>query len=296
MRKLIRSFINTLGYDVVKTNKWTEKSKKKAIVRVGNYDILMPPNNLQIHNYKNIPNLNIDLAKLAKTIATKYSNLCVIDVGANVGDTIAVIKSEIDIPIIAIEGDNTSYQFLEINSKKFNQITVINSFLGETQSEINVNIEKKGWNNTLVPDANAATKITLQTLDSILLVNGLQTRNNKLLKIDTEGFDTIILRGCKKLLEQNKPVVYFEFNAENMKAIGEDGIKTLLGMKTFGYASVLIFDGLSNLIVSTTLHDKALLVQLNNYIHNDSALVRFYDICVFHEEDFDLVEQFLKYF
>lgn len=295
MKKIIRNFINKFGYDFVKTEKWIEKNKhKKVLVKVGKFDILMPGNNPQILNYKNIPTLNIQLGILADCVAQKYNNLNMIDVGANVGDTIAIVKSKIDIPIIAIEGDNTSYQFLETNSKQFQNLSLIKAYLGEEKNTIGVDVEKSGWNNTIVPNSNSKNQITLDTLDNILEKQNLLHNNLKLLKIDTEGFDTIILRGCNEILKKHKPIIYLEFNGENMRANGENGIATILNLKQFGYKNILIFDGLSNLILSTNLENEKLLLQLNNYIFTEGAILPYFDICIFHNEDSDLSDTFVS--
>jgi FkbM family methyltransferase len=295
MKKIIRKLFNVVGYDIVKTNDWDKKSKnKKVLVRVGNFDILMPSNNPQISNYKNTPDLNIELAILAKAVAKKYPDLVLIDIGANVGDTIAVVKSFIDLPIIAIEGDVTSLKFLELNAVNFKNITIINTFLGESKQIVKADIEKQGWNNTIIPNFLAKTELYVNTLDNILEENNLNAINSKLLKIDTEGFDTIILRGCNKLLTEKKPVIYLEFNAQNMKAIGENGIDTILSLKQFGYNDIFIFDGLSNLILSTTLQNEILLLQLDKYLRKNNAINPFFDICIFHTNDDDLAKEFLN--
>ena len=295
MKKLFRKFINKYGYDIVKTAEWSEINKhKKIVVPVGSYSILMPANNPQVFNYVSIPNLNEELAYLAQIVANKYSDAVLIDVGANVGDTVAVVKSKINIPIIAIEGDATSYSFLQENVKQFENITTINNFLGEQMQTVPVDVEKKGWNNTIIPNNEASTTIQLNTLDNILADHNLSTANCKLLKIDTEGFDTIILRGCYKLLSTHKPVLYIEYNAANMQAIGEDGFTTLLNLTQFGYHHIFIFDGLSNLLFYTHLNDKSNLAQLNNYLHKKNAIIPFFDICIMHANDEDICHVLLN--
>jgi FkbM family methyltransferase len=296
MKKIIRKLANKFGYDFIKTNEWSEKNiTKKVSVRVGNYDILMPGNNQQIVNYKNIPDLNIQLGHLAECVAKKYPDVTLIDVGANVGDTIAIIKTNIDLPIIAIEGDDTSFQFLEMNTKQFKNISLVKAFLGETKETIGVDIEKSGWNNTIIPNASGKKKIILDTLDNTLENLKLNRGNLKLLKIDTEGFDTIILRGCNNILKNNKPVIFFEYNGENMKKNGENGLETILNLKKVGYHQILIFDGLSNLILSTNLDNEALLLQLHNYVHKKGAMIPFFDICIFHSEDTNIANDFVNF-
>jgi FkbM family methyltransferase len=295
MKKIIRKLANKFGYDFIKTKDWGLKNINKSIsVKVGDYNILMPGNNQQIVNYKNIPDLNSQLAILAACIAKKYPDVTIIDIGANVGDTIAVVKTIIDLPIIAIEGDDTSFKYLELNAKQFRNINLIKAFLGESRKTMSVTVEKSGWNNTIIPNSNGEKEIIIETLDEVLVEKKLNTGNFKLLKIDTEGFDTIILRGCKKTILNNKPVLYFEYNGENMNAIGENGFDTLLQLRDYGYNDIYIFDGLQNLIMATTLGNENTLKQLHNYAHTNTAMITYFDICMFHSEDAILAGEFLK--
>src|SRR5258706_12070673 len=118
MRRLIRKFLNRFGYDIVKTDDWyIPKSELKNSIRVGNYPIKMPGNNTLLRTYRLYPDFNSLIGRLAVLLAKKYPGMTVIDIGANVGDTIAILKSGNDVPIIGIEGDDISYQYLEENTK-----------------------------------------------------------------------------------------------------------------------------------------------------------------------------------
>jgi FkbM family methyltransferase len=252
----------------------------------------MPGNNPQISLYKYYPTSNTQLARLAKLVTSKYNDASMIDVGANVGDTIAVVRSQVNIPIIAIEGDAFSYSFLQKNVTQFNDVVILSQFLGEEKKELFVSMDKEGWNNTIIPDEQGTKKLDLKTLDEVLIENKLEQRNIKLLKIDTEGFDTIILRGCKKTISKDHPVLYFEYNGENMNKIGEDGLSTLLSLKAYGYSSIHIYDCINNLVMVTTLDDSDTLRQLHEYAHKKESMIPYYDICLFHNNDSDLSKRF----
>jgi FkbM family methyltransferase len=293
MKEFIRKIINGFGYDIVKYNVHSpDKANKTIPVKVGNYTILMPGNNPLISLYKYQPDSNIQIADLAAIVVKKYKDAVMIDTGANVGDTVAVVKSLIELPIIAIEGDTFSYSFLEKNAAQFKDVILLNAFLGEEQKQIAVTMGKDGWNNTIIPDEKGARQLDIKTMDELLFEESLFHKNIKLLKIDTEGFDTIILRGCRKLLETHKPVLFFEYNGENMKAIKENGYATLINLKNYGYTRVHIYDCINNLILITSLENEDVLKQLDKYAQLENSMIKYYDICVFHENDTDLSTKF----
>lgn len=294
MRQFIRSLLNKVGYDIVKVNVHSaSKAHKISKVKVGSFFVDMPGNNMQISNYKYVPDANSQLGRLSACIGKKYPSLAVIDIGANVGDTIAIIKSAIDVPVIGIEGDDIAYRFLEKNTGQFQNITLIREFLGEKKETIHVSLEKSGWNTTIVPSEQSEQVVTLKTLDEILEEHQLCNATLKLLKIDTEGFDTIILRGAGTLLEKQKPVVYFEYNRSNMEAIREDGLSTLLALEKFGYYSVIFFDNHGRYVLTADIKDHALIRQLHNYADEKKSGIAYYDICLFHESDTDIASQFI---
>jgi FkbM family methyltransferase len=295
MKKIIRKFLNLFGYDFTKINMYSaSKAGKTVNVQVGNYTILIPGNNAQISLYKNDPAANSQMARLAKLIFTKYTNSTMTDIGANVGDTIAVVRTQTAIPIIAIEGDSFSYSFLQKNAAQFKEVHLISEFLGEEKKEIKVTIEKEGWNNTIIPSVDGANTIKLKTLDDVITEYKLDNRNIKLLKIDTEGFDTIILRGCKKTILNHHPVLYFEYNGESMNKIGENGLATIMQLKDYGYSNIYIFDCINNLLLATTLDDFNTIKQLHEYAHTPKTMIPYFDICVFHADDTDMANEFLK--
>ena len=294
VRNMVRGLLNKVGYDVIKVNVHSEsKAHKVSKVTVGKFIIDMPGNNPHISNYKYDPQNNFQLGRLALLIASKYPGLTAIDIGANVGDTISVIKTMIDIPVIGVEGDPVSYRFLEMNTQQFSGISLIKEFLGEKRETIQVQLEKAGWNATLVPSKDKGQELTLKTLDEVLAERQLASSNIKLLKIDTEGFDTIILRGAPELIRQYHPVLYFEFNKSNMETIGEDGLPTLLSFTKEGYDSIVFFDNKGRYMLNASLHDKKFIEQLHHYADENKSQIAYYDICLFHSNDRDLAESFI---
>lgn len=295
MKELIRNFLQRFGYDIVKTGvPYIPKSKKPGTVTVGKFPIQMPGNNIQLINYQLYPDLNIQLGRLAAAIYKKYPGMTVIDVGANVGDTIAVLKSAVEVPVIGVEGDDTSFQFLEKNVIQFSNVFIVKTFLGEKTQETKVSMDKSGWNNTIIPDAGGTQQITLKTLDEVISSGSFGKADIKLLKVDVEGFDTIVLRGAAAIIHQHKPVLFFEYNRENMIAINEHGLSTILSFREEGYRKIAFFDHKGTLVAATDLQNEEVIKYLHEYISSKHNLLGYYDICIFHEADTAVADDFLQ--
>jgi len=292
MKGIIRKLLRYFGYDLIKV--MPSPLKKEIQVKVGKFDLLFPSFNPLIKTYRSQPEFATEISRLTSIVLKKYPDLIFLDVGANAGDTVARVKSVADIPVVSIEGDDTSFAYLSRNVRQFGQVTTIKQFLGETDGVMKANLDKKGWNTTIIPAAESSQQIEIKTLDNVLLERALLKKNLKIFKVDTEGFDTIIIRGAKEYVQTAKPVIYLEFNWDNMSAIGENGLETVLGLKKAGYNKLLFFDDRGKYILTTTLDNSALIQSLSQYADGKTGLIYYYNLCLLHEEDDDLAVEIAR--
>lgn len=289
MKKAIRKVLNYVGYDIVKVFP-TPVFKKETVVKAGDFELIMPTSNPLIITYNEQKDFATEISRLVNYVYDKYPNLTVLDVGANTGDTVAVVKSAKDVPVISVEGDEFSFSYLKRNVLQFKNVTIFNNFLGEKKGAIDADLQKKGWNTTIVPGKGNGNKIEMITLDALLTTNfsAQEIQQIKFLKIDTEGFDTIIIRGSLDYIKTTKPVIYFEYNRDNMRAINEDGLATIWQLETLGYKTALFYDDRGRFILETALADKKTIQHLNDYADGRNGLIYYYNICLFHEQDTDI--------
>jgi len=286
MKKLILKLLGYTGYTITKI--MPTPLKKEVGIRIGKFDLIFPNFNPLIKTYREQPDFAGEISRLTSAVMKKYPDLVFLDVGANAGDTAARVKLVADIPILSIEGDDISFSYLQRNTRQFEKMTLVKQFLGETEGVINASLDKKGWNTTIVPSATGDSSIGIKTLDTVLRETAVPTGRKKIFKVDTEGFDTIIIRGASQFLQEEKPVIYLEFNRDNMNAINEDGLSTILRLTTHGYDKILFFDDRGRYILTTRLNDKPLIESLVNYANGKDGLIYYYNLCIFHEEDSDL--------
>ncbi len=287
MKKAIRKILGYFGYDVIKVMP-VSVFKKEFLVKVGEYNLIMPANNPLRKTYREQNDFATEITRLTAIVHEKYPDLIFLDVGANTGDTIARVKAVSDIPVISIEGDDISFGYLKKNIAQFSQVTIIKQFLGEKNGDISGELKKKGWNTTIIPSDSSAAKISIKTIDSVLSESLHDIRKIKIFKVDTEGFDTIILRGAQNFIRETKPVIYLEYNRDNMNAINENGLATILRLESVGYKRILFYDDRGRYILTTTLAERELVLSLHNYADGKNGLIYYYNICLFHDDDDDL--------
>jgi FkbM family methyltransferase len=254
------------------------------------YDIELPLSHKLPDILRSYPLYSANLGRVANHVYQKYSDMTFIDVGANVGDSIAILRELSDFPILCVDGDTDFLEVLRKNVKRFHDVDVAPFFIGD--EEVTVNAKSSGMGGTahltFVPELENSNKIRIKTLDGIL---GQYARfsKSKMMKIDTDGFDCKIIRGATEFLRQAKPVLFFEYDPFFLKGQGDDGLSTFSLLKENGYSGLLIYDNFGDLMICLPEINMERLEELHLYFSGrDSA--QYYDMCAFHAEDRDVFD------
>lgn len=116
-------------------------------------------------------------------------------------------------------------------------------------------------------------------------------KKTKLLKIDTDGFDLKIIKGAINFIKITHPIIFFEYDKKLFK---EDEFDTFTMLINEGYNRIIFYDNFGNLLLSTLLINFQIISDLTNYSIQNNSRIIYYDVCVFHKDDEDLFESFLK--
>lgn len=263
-------------------------------VRVGNYDLQMNADHPLPHYRRKFPTYCANLPRIAATLKEHCPDLLLIDIGANVGDTVAFCRSEADFPIVCIEGSDFYFPLLEKNLRQFEKVWAYQIYLGERDQEIAALPENSRGTGRLVKSAaQGSPKMRLRSLDAFLDENP-RFAGARMLKVDTDGYDLMILRGAVKYLSRTKPVLFFEYDRVFLKEAGDDGLNTLWQLASLGYQTALFYDNLGRFMVSTTLDDRRLITQLHDYIEGRKSPFPYYDICLVHREDNEFATRLVR--
>lgn len=265
--------------------------KKTKKVLVGDFELIAGKKHpieeyLQKHEYysRNLP-------RIAKYIEDKYTEYSIIDIGANIGDTIALLRSEkVNQQIYCIEGDSEYYELLTQNAGLFSQVELYKYFLGEETTKASFEIDKS--EGTAKLNTISSNSIELKKLDDI--VQKHQLKNVKLLKIDTDGFDLKILRGGMNLIIEQKPILFFEFDAVFLKEQDDFGPTIFKRLGEIGYSDALFYDNYGRLVLPVKVEDNDTIEHLYRYSSNRKGAFEYYDVCVFHRDDESLFKAVLN--
>lgn len=174
---------------------------RKVIV---NYGHVYP---LASRSFRTFNNPLIEL--VFQTYSAKNGRITLVDVGANVGDTILLLDSNCPGMIEAfycIEADPEFFAYLQHNLAGLQNGTLLLALLSSTNDMERTLVRTQ----TSSASARGGEKMDCVTLDSLLGNTGVQRVD--VLKTDVEGLDGKVLVGARRILEAYQPAVIFEWH------------------------------------------------------------------------------------
>lgn len=262
----------------------------------GNSIILPVGHDLPI-NRKVFPLYSDNIARIAFYLTGKYIDLKIIDIGANVGDSVFIIKSKADVPILCIEGNDYFYSILEKNVSKWNDVFIVKAFIGDkTESKASYSFSKGSGRITETEDSEE--NIRFENLSNIVNQNR-SFEYAKLIKIDTDGFDCRIIRNSLHYFNKSKPVIFFEYDPFLLQQLNDDGLSVFDSLLEVGYDTAIFYDNNGDYLLTSELTRKNIIEDIH-YYYSGRNIEHYCDICVFHKEDSDIAnkirEKELKFF
>jgi FkbM family methyltransferase len=233
---------------------------------------------------KLFPEYSVNLGRVSSYVRQKYTNLTMIDVGANVGDSAAMVRSFCHHPILCIEGEPSFFWLLTENTRGLTEIELEQTFLGRSGDSIgSIRIERGNATIRLGGQSGIAGICTL----SEAISRHPRFAASKLLKLDAEGFDCKILVAETELLRRNKPVLFFEYYPQACLLAGQEPFAVFPLLASLGYSQLLIYQNFGRYFMSLHLEQLCSLKELHYFL---MELQGYCDVVAFHREDTDIAE------
>jgi FkbM family methyltransferase len=220
----------------------------------------------------------------------------VIDVGANVGDTLAaMIAANAALKFVCVEADEAIFRFLDRNVAKIVRVhpdatvRAVQAFVG--QGVNGVDLAGSGGTRHAVEGGGS---LRSQPLAEILLQNGVT--NPRLVKSDVDGFDFDVIDSAMPILDADQTLVYFECQFDNARQkAGYEATLERLGER--GFNRWTLFDNVGSKVLSTDR--TADVFQLLDYVWKQNAgpgmrTIHYFDILASGQRDSELVDNVLR--
>lgn len=213
LRQSNKNLLDSLKARII--NKMFDTYKKQNPIieyYIGKFKMQLPFSHQLPFIIRLFPHYSTNLARIAKQVKNKYPDMKLIDIGANIGDTVALLRTETMFPILCIEGDEYFFSILQNNATQFSNLYLTKNYVGESSQVVNaVSVELGGTAHLNQTDLINGNAVQLKKLSTIL-ADYQAFSEAKMLKIDTDGFDNKVLRGSLDFLEAVQPIVFFEYD------------------------------------------------------------------------------------
>lgn len=231
------------------------RRRRPVEATVGSYRLRVPVGHPAVVNSADQPLRDRAVGLVAKHVVAQYPDASIVDIGANVGDTAAMIGSYVSAPLILVEPSNYFRSLLEANVRTLN-VRRIEAVLVGIQAPVG---DFHYWGGTAVfqpdwGDVRYASKTLAEVADD----------DTRFVKIDTDGFDYVIVRGAVDWLETRHPAIYYEVDCGTAELL-KDADGTVHALGRAGYRHFAVWDDRGLLVASTDSMD--VVCQLHRYLH-----------------------------
>jgi FkbM family methyltransferase len=236
------------------------------------------------------PYRDLCIAIVAKYASAKYPEKSIIDIGANIGDTAALISKHSRNRLILIEGSHFYARYLRENAPKLGNDYEIHEVILNNGSEIAGSLQHWGGTATFNTDAGGpiikSSKLDEITTDPVCFV-----------KSDTDGHDFSILSSGIEWIRSQKPILLYEYQIRS-EVDSADAKSLAKQLYDSGYRFYILWNAAGVFLMSSTNTDQ--LIEITSYILNTMGTpftLGDLDVAFFHERDqdvFDLVKEWYQ--
>jgi FkbM family methyltransferase len=167
-----------------------------------------------------------------------------IDVGANIGYfSLIWLAGNPKNRVIAVEASPRNVRMLEANlqhNHMEDRVQVYETAAGQSAGTLEFSpgpLDQTGWGGLQTAASTDSHAVAVARVDSLVTDN----EPIDVLKIDVEGADTWVVRGCEKLLQKKQVKhIFFEQNPHRLKILGIDEDDATSFVRSMGYQLEII--------------------------------------------------------
>jgi len=258
---------------------------------IANYPLTLPSRhplldllNPKSRNYQ--PYREGGLIRLSQALAQLGRSGTAIDIGANVGDSCAIIHKLSGLPILCVEPSEFFFPYLEANIRRHfaARASARRAFVLAAPGAAPPGLYHSGGSAFAVAGAGTESCATLAMAELLTQAGG-----TALLKIDVDGMDLELVSAALETAPRFP--IYFELELkgetlEENRAIATRAQTLFAQAAAAGYATAWLWDDPGRFYGRLATSDTAALANALNYMaHFHSRPVWGFDVCLLHRDD-----------
>jgi len=233
---------------------------RKVIV---NYGHTYP---LTSRRYRTFNNPLVEL--VFQTYSVKKRPITLVDVGANIGDTILLVESNCPGMIeefVCVDADPEFFAYLQNNLGGLHYGKLLLALLSSTNCMERTLVRTHAG----TASAQGVEKTSSITLDSVLVDAGV--RHVDVLKTDVDGLDGRVLLGAEEILQKYRPAVVFEWHPLLCRRTSRNWTDHFDALERSGYTRFIWFTKYGDFSHYTALGERTSIGMLAELCLRDQA-------------------------
>lgn len=294
LKSLAKTILPPSGFDYLRRyrREWKDRafrSQSFTTITCGDYQIRAPKGHLLPEFQKTQPYRDLCVGVAAKYVTEKYPNATVVDIGANIGDTAAIVLTYArPRKLLLIEGSDYYFDILERNVAPMpgaGDIVCRKVLLSsDDQGAAGAFFHRTGTA-SFEESSNGHRTPTERLAD-------VADSSTRFVKTDTDGFDFRILLGSIDWLAQVHPAVLFEDQIRNEHDLAAaNWLCVRLG--GIGYRSFIVWTDTGGFLLSTSSLET--LTDLNRWLLKEPRMNNL-DILALHADDEDVFGKICEWY
>ncbi|HWG75733.1 MAG TPA: glycosyltransferase family 9 protein [Steroidobacteraceae bacterium] len=205
--------------------------------------LLAPPEHRLDHIRAEHPLYDRQLPRVARLVGDAAPGELVIDIGANIGDTVSLLRmGGCSNPILAVEPSDKFFWFLQANTAGEDDVELVRSTVGPEDVCISLDESHGTACSRMTSDPGRSGETQCKPLG--LLTN----RPTALIKTDTDGFDASVLASGLDFLRSSLPVIWAEAEIRDPSAFAR--WDRLIGELIGTHTHIIAYDNFGFAVVS----------------------------------------------
>lgn len=233
------------------------------------------------------PTYSRNLGDVVAAVAEARPGATLVDIGANVGDSVAIVRAQSSVPVLCIEGDEIFLPYLRQNLDGVTDVEIVECYVATTADATRRSVvERVGGTARLVERADGELNHTCSLTEVLAAHPAFATPT--VIKIDTDGHDASILRTAEDVLGAAHPVLFFEHDPAMASAVGAPDPASIFELLVgHGYDTFVLYDNKGPRLEVLHGRDLERLVARSRALDASSDLP-YLDVCAVHGDDADL--------
>lgn len=232
-------------------------------------------------------------ARVADYLRRRNGKLIMVDVGANVGDTILACNATSEDQFLAVEANPEFIQYLKKNLDSIDNYVLVQAFCHSGSNErAHVQIESVGGT-ARVTEATDGLVLSKKTLDEIIDEH-MEFREFTFLKLDTDGNDFDILKGAHESIVVSQPIILMESDVFGNVDYADDVLHAVNSLADAGYTEVVAYDNLGHFFCTFSANEP--FAFLNAIAYQIISEFGYYDLLFLPEKYHKFVQEEKDFF